>query len=186
MPENLVCNEDVFDVIDVNNETDAGQRNYVCGWVLTKCLKSIVKGCKNCKHDLLDNKNDNKRNSFIKAKEYASKKWLCYPNKETENCFHEIQKMTVSFLKKNVPKKYIKKNITVFVDLLVKFPFNCPTHKEALKKFFINKALNVLIYSWCRSVNRILCGRLRYDGDDVTKIAAQQYYNKHKHYKNKK
>ncbi|KAL0851280.1 hypothetical protein ABMA28_007113 [Loxostege sticticalis] len=46
--------------------------------------------------------------------------------------------------------------------------------------------INVTVYSWCRSINRILCGKIAYDGDDETKIYAQMYYNKHKHNKNKK
>ncbi|CAH2108815.1 unnamed protein product [Euphydryas editha] len=46
--------------------------------------------------------------------------------------------------------------------------------------------IKLLIYSWCRSVNRILAGRITYDGEDETKLAAKLYYEKHKHNKNKK
>ncbi|CAH2100873.1 unnamed protein product [Euphydryas editha] len=74
---------------DQQHEIDAGQSNYVCGWVLTKCLKNVVKGCKNCKSTLLDN-TSNTNNSFIKAKEYQKKKWLCYPSQETENLFNPL------------------------------------------------------------------------------------------------
>ncbi|XP_060807395.1 uncharacterized protein LOC106135789 [Amyelois transitella] len=183
---NVFCNEDIFDVVDFNNEIDAGQRNYVCGWVLTKCLKNVAKGCKQCKEDLLDNKNDNESNAFIKAKEYANKKWLCYPNKYTEHCFHEIQNIIISFLKKDAPKTNVKKNICAFINLLVNFPFKCQRHNEVLKEYFTNITLNVVLHSWCRSVNRILSGKIKYEGEDEIKTAAQLYYDKHKHYKNKK
>jgi hypothetical protein len=29
-----------------------GQGSYVCGWVLKKCLKMIVKSCQHCRNDL--------------------------------------------------------------------------------------------------------------------------------------
>ncbi|KAL0822538.1 hypothetical protein ABMA28_004585 [Loxostege sticticalis] len=48
------------------------------------------------------------------------------------------------------------------------------------------KAINILLHSWCRSINRILSGKIVYHGDDFTKNAAQRYYNKHRHYRNKK
>lgn len=35
-------------------QNDAGQRNYVCGWVLTKCLKNICKSCLQCRQTLLE------------------------------------------------------------------------------------------------------------------------------------
>lgn len=165
-------------------ETDAGQRNYVCGWVLTKCLKKIVKSCKKCRQNLID-KGDQNRSAFIKAKEYSNKRWLCYPSEELENSFHDLQKIIVAFLK-SLPDKKIKENIILTADVMVDFPFNCITHKEELKKYFMNTTINVILYSWCRSVNRILSGKLTYNGDDEFKIAAQEYYAKHKHYKNKK
>ncbi|KAL0840685.1 hypothetical protein ABMA28_015879 [Loxostege sticticalis] len=61
------------------------------------------------------------------------------------------------------------------------------SHKDVLNNYFINTTFNILIYSWCRNVNRILSGKLKYDGDDdETKLAAHNYYKKHKNYKNRK
>lgn len=74
----------------------------------------------------------------------------------------------------------------MFNDIFVNYPFNCNQHKIQLRQYFENLIINVLICSWCRSINRILCGKLTYDGDDETKIAAQLYFNKHKHNKIKK
>ncbi|CAG4972030.1 unnamed protein product [Colias eurytheme] len=173
-------------VLNVSRESDAGQRNYVCGWVLSKCLKNIVKNCKNCRQNLIDHGDNHGRNKFIRAKEYANKKWLCYPSEELENSFHDLQNIATGYLKNNVPKQNIKRNIKLLADVMVEYPFNCTTHIEKLKEYFINVTLNVLLYSWCRSINRILSGKLNYVGDDETKIAAQKYYEKHKHYKNKK
>lgn len=167
-------------------QADAGQRNYVCGWVLTKCLQHVVKSCKYCRQNILDTNNENRSNSFIKAKEYDKKKWLCYPNEALQNCFHDIQNIIESFLRKDVPKHDVRKTINAVADVLVDYPFNCTTHREKLKEYFTEMTIIVMLHSWCRSINRILAGKLTYDGEDITKIAAQAYYERHKHYKNKK
>lgn len=81
---------------------DVGQSNYVCGWVLTKCLQSVVKNCKVCKASLIATKDD-KNNSYIKLREYnINKKWLCYPSDELTKCFQNIQSIVTSTLSKNV------------------------------------------------------------------------------------
>ncbi|XP_072947212.1 uncharacterized protein [Epargyreus clarus] len=168
-------------------ENDSGQRNYVCGWVLTKCLKHIVKGCQQCKNSLLDINNNNLNNDFIKRKEYKQKSWLCYPSKEIQNCFQDLQNITESFLiQKDIQKKNIQKNIIAFANLLVNFPSKCSEHKIQLQEYFMSNTCNILLYSWCRSVNRILSGKIKYNGNDETKIVAQSYYDKHKNNKNKK
>lgn len=73
----------------------------------------------------------------------------------------------------------------MFEDVLVDFPFDCSTHKKELKECFQNLTIKILIYSWCRSINRILNGKLIYEGDDELKTYAQIiYYNKHiRHFK---
>lgn len=93
------------DVLVPHIESDIGQRNYVCGWVLTKCLKKVIKGCATCKKDLLSNE-ARKSNELIRAKEYnKNKKWLVYPSIKCEETFKDIQHITVSTLKKNVPEQ---------------------------------------------------------------------------------
>lgn len=78
--------------------------NYVCGWVLRKCLKEVVRGCEICKSALLDNNNSNNtNNAFIRSKEYNGKNWLCYPSQAIEKYFKEVQYMATSFLKNEVP-----------------------------------------------------------------------------------
>lgn len=173
--------------LEQSSEKDAGQINYVCGWVIKKCLTRIVKGCQHCKLNLLDNTSSNTNNTFIKEKEYQNKKWLVYPSKETETFFRDSQNIVCSFLKKNVPKTNLKRTILSFIDMFVDCHFSCPKHKNNLKEMFLNTMVNILVYSWCRSVNRILSGKLiNYEGEDEIKIAAQIYYEKHKNYKNRK
>ncbi|XP_052740676.1 transposable element P transposase isoform X2 [Bicyclus anynana] len=183
---NIPLNENLIN--DFVLEPDVGQRNYVCGWVLTKCLKNIVKSCKSCRNSMLDFKNKNEiNNTFIKAKEYEKKKWLCYPNEAMQNCFHDIQNITNSFLKKDVPINNTKRNIKTVTNLLVNFPIFCSKHGERCKEYITDISICLIINSWCRSINRILSGKITYkESDDDTKIAAQIYYNKHKKYKNKK
>lgn len=70
----------------IDNKAD--QRIYVCGWALTKCLQSVIKGCEVCKSKLQVNSNqqnsgdgnpserntNNKKYRYIKAKEYEKGK----------------------------------------------------------------------------------------------------------------
>ncbi|CAH2086827.1 unnamed protein product [Euphydryas editha] len=172
-------------IFDQHKQIDAGQRNYVCGWVLKKCLENIVKSCKDCRQNLLDS-GTNVNNEFIKRKEYGNKKWLCYPSQELEDCFSELQNITVKYLEKNCPRKNVKENILNLAECIIEYPFDCQIHKEKLKKYFVHQVVNILIYSWCRAINRILSGKISYVGDDETKTAAQLYYNKYKLWKNKK
>lgn len=63
----------------------------MCGWVLTKCLKYVVKNCKICRSAWIGNK-DSQQNTYIRAKEYEkSKKWLCYPTYQLDKSFQEVQ-----------------------------------------------------------------------------------------------
>lgn len=71
----------------------------------------------------------------------------------------------------------------MFTEIFIMYPFECNKHKDILKQYFEDTAINVIIYSWCRSINRILAGKLIYAGEDEVKTAAQLYYNKHKHFK---
>lgn len=73
----------------------------------------------------------------------------------------------------------------MFTDIFVDYPFNCDKHKIMLKNYFENTVIHVLVYSWCRSINRILSGKITYHGEDEIKTAAQAYKNKHRHGINK-
>lgn len=180
--QEITINEELLLDTNVQPMQGAGQRGYVCGWVITKCLKHVSKSCKKCKKDFLDTKNI-ESNGLIRAKEFKyDKKWLIYPSIEVTNLFAEIQKITESILKNNVPIINLRNNIIMFVDMFVTFPFQCEKHKTMLKNFFVSKTVNVLIYSWCRIINKILSGKMKYDGDDEMKKYAHEYYNKRKKY----
>lgn len=96
---------------------DHGQKNYVCGWVLTKCLKKM-KACKTCKQTLLGDKNDY-NNDYISRKEYyKNKKWLCYPSGALMSSFNQIQNIVITYLKTSeVPKKNLKKSLKIYIDV---------------------------------------------------------------------
>ncbi|CAH2085876.1 unnamed protein product [Euphydryas editha] len=73
-----------IETIEFNNEVirsveecdgDSDQRNYECGWVLKKCLKSIVKTCRNCRSKIIEIKNN--EDTLTRAREYAKgKQWF--------------------------------------------------------------------------------------------------------------
>jgi hypothetical protein len=159
----------------------ADQRTYVCGWALTKCLQKVVRGCEECKSKLLGN-STNEKYRYTRAREYEkNKQWLSYPSDYLVACFHEIQKTTIAFLNSKCYKKNIKERIIAFAEMFIDFSFmDCIIHRYRLKDCFLNSVINIIIYSWCRTVNRILDGKLNYEGDDVVKQAAQIYYNTHK------
>lgn len=85
-----------------------------------------------------------------------------------------------------MPKENLSKTIKMFCDIFVTYPFDCIDHKEKLTHYFEDSVINVIIYSWCRSINRILSGKLTYEGDDEMKVLAQKYFNKNRHKKIKK
>lgn len=99
-------------------------------------------------------------NAFIKAKEYENKKWLCYPSEELKHYFREIQSISTNILKSRIDPKNIKTNdYTTVLN-------NCPQHKHELKSYFQESTINIIFYSCCRSINRILSGKLKYQGED--------------------
>lgn len=48
----IVLNEEIMNPQNYTG-IDAGQGNYVCGWVLDKCLKNVIKTCKHCRMESL-------------------------------------------------------------------------------------------------------------------------------------
>lgn len=184
--QNIVIDQPLEVMQNTRNISDQGadQRTYVCGWALSKCLQKVIKGCKKCKSKLLGN-SDNDMYKYIKAKEYTkNKKWLCYPSDCLVACFQEIQETTVAFLNNECFKIHIKERIKTFINLFIDFQFiDCNSHKDKFQECFVDTSINIIIYSWCRSVNRILDGKLTYDGEDITKLAAQAYCTKHKTHK---
>lgn len=181
----IVLNEEL---LNYGTETieGIGQKSYVCGWVLKKC-SNIIRNCQNCKKILFASEHI-PAHGFIREKEYFNKKWLCYPSLNSIKCFEEISNVTVNFLKKNFTSKKVKENIKILIDVFVNSHniFECNDHKNDLRNMFEDLIIKVTLYSWCRSINRILSGKITYDGDDETKMYAQVYFNKHRHNKNKK
>lgn len=156
------------------------QRNYVCGWALTKVLKA-VKGCKKCKLSLCGSKNE-PENDFIKLKEYnKNKTWLVYPSQNLTISFSQIQTVVSNFLTHDVHLPGLKERIKSLVEIVTDFSYhNCNEHREIFIKYFTEVSVNLLVYSWCKNVNRILSGKCNYNGEDQIKLAALSYFIKHK------
>lgn len=164
------------------NEDGILQRNYVAGFVLTKILQNIVKGCTQCKESLCGDPNS-KDNAYIRCKEYKKNKTsLVYPSKDLAECFQEIQETAINVLKSHPHEHGIKRNIIDLALIFINFDFiSCPVHQARIINFLICLVIKVIVHSWCRSVNRILQGKLTYDGeDDFIKREAAVYYSKHK------
>lgn len=62
---------------------------------------------------------------------------------------------------------------------IVDFPCSCDIHYQTLREYFVNVTILVLIYSWCKKINRILAGKVQYVGEDDIEKTAHLYYNKH-------
>lgn len=113
---------------------------------------------------------------YIRLKEYTkNKKWLCYPSACLVACFQEIQDATVAFLQSECFKVNLKQRIKMFIEVFIEFNFiDCQIHRTRLIECFVDTSINIIIYSWCRSVNRILEGKLTYDGR-ISKKISQSY-----------
>lgn len=90
-------------------------------------------------------------------KEYENKQWLIYLSQKINNYFRELQNITATVLRENVDVyENIRQNIKSFNELLNNASvFACKNHKEKLRKHFDESTKNLLIHSWCRTINRI-------------------------------
>lgn len=89
-------------------------------------------------------------------------------------------KETISFLKNNSVKASLRSKIKLIINTINNnFPSVYDRHTIILQEYFLNTTINLLINSSCRDINRILSGKVLYDGYDEMKKAAQVYFNKH-------
>lgn len=181
--QHIMLNIPLAEISDVDNDDEKGvlQRNYVAGFVLSKTLQKIVKECENCRNSLCGDPKSNE-NEFIRHKEYDHHKTnLVYPSVELSKCFNEIQKTTIGYLKSQPNEPNLMHNIKDLALIFTSFNFiNCNIHKTQVTHFIIFSVIKIIIHSWCRSVNRILQGKIDYEGDDFIKKEALAYFTKHK------
>lgn len=140
---------------------DWEQRHYVCDLYLSKFLKRVEKSCLNCRKTLFSKGSD---------------KW---PSQDLAKCFFDIHLLIEEMLKENLFRHKVKDKVKSVAAIYVQYPFDCEVHRNGLKSHFLDTTINIALYCWCRSVNRILAGKYIYEGDDKFKTAAQYYHYRH-------
>lgn len=128
---------------------------YVSGYIVKKMKKSVGE-CSNCMANLED-VNNNCDNEFIQDKEYKNGA-LTIPNYNFNYIVGRCIALTNYILPKichrnNLTKilsEYLKKNIPLQI-------INCKEHK--IVDQFLKIITKLLVFHWCKEVNKILCGR---------------------------
>lgn len=158
-------------------------RSYVAGWVVKKVLSiTKFKNCIACKESLLSN--DTSHTEYIQLinPEYVKEKQsLTYPSM----CFlKDIFIEADSVLNENISSLCFRRNVSVLLRERVYEKLNsnfvkCIEHKEELKHAVIQVIIKLFLYTFYKSVNRILSGRdTRYVASNTIFKQAIVHYEK--------
>lgn len=163
--------------VSIQSQSDA----YVTGYI----LKKLKISCEICKTSLFCKVDNEDIHNVIKAREYGH---LHYPNVKICQLFSEIKKLVNELLPNNCSKKGIKTLICsqIYDSLGNSFSsiLTCKDHN--IIKIFVNRSVKILIFSWCREVNRILTGKqTNIDRSDKIKQLAKLRHRKFSKYKGK-
>lgn len=152
-------------------------KKYVSGYIVKKCKSKIFKKCSVCNVDFIRSVID--IDSFNYDIDYT-KKSLFHPSEKLINLMNDVYFVIVACLRQFPQSKYLKRRISLYLDCACDFSvISCIDHKDDLTDYIKKMSMNVLIYSWCNGVNRILNGKyLKYDRRDDVKKQAFQYYIK--------
>lgn len=83
--------------------------------------------------------------------------------------------MVSNFLTHDVHVPGVKERIKSLVEIISDSSYiDCEKHRQIVIKYFTDISSNLLLYSWCKSVNRILSGKYNYEGEDQIKLAAYE------------
>lgn len=165
-------------------------RLYVAGWVVKKVLSmKKFKNCITCKESLLRNNISLKEYIQLINAEYVAKEKpsLTYPSMcFLKDAFIEID----SLLNENISSLCFRRNVPVLLrervydKLNLKF-IKCIEHRKELKHTVVQVIIKLFLYTFCKTVNRILSGRdTRYVAyrNSIFKQAIEYYKKKQKRF----
>lgn len=140
------------------------------------------KNCITCKESLLSTDTSDKEYIQIINAEYVKEKpSLTYPSMcFLKDIFFEVD----SILNENISSVCFRKNVSVLLRERVYEKLNsnfvkCIEHKEELKLAVIQVIIKFFLYTFCKTVNRILSGRdTRYVATNIIFKQAIEHYNK--------
>ncbi|CAH2105412.1 unnamed protein product [Euphydryas editha] len=157
-------------------------KKYVAGYIIKKCKTNIFKNCRKCKNDFINNEVG--VNSFIYEIDYT-KKSLFHPSKNIVNLLDEMYYMIVACLREAPESDCPIEKMRFFIDCNCNYNvISCEKHKSSLIYYISYLAINIIIHSWCKNVNRILDGKITsFDENNPIKVQAFDYCKTHKHKK---
>lgn len=158
-----------------NIQVKAGLQ-YCSGYFVKKAKGKIFKKCSKCNENLID-KNECE---YIRYREFQKKRWLCNPTINFVSNISQMQDVIRSVLLKNIEIKFLKEIIKTLVLITVDFSFiKCNKHKEKLIDFLICIVTRFFTHSYCKNINKILCGSRNFDDEeDILQLKAKKYFDK--------
>lgn len=176
--EHITNHEIIVGLENKNDPRVKAELEYVAGYVLRNTKKNIFKNCEECRKSFY---NENKDNTYIKAREHMFyKKCLTYPSHDFIKRFSDMQDLITHIIKSDSTKPQIKTYIKTVLHVILEFNFvKCSVHKKECIEYIFDLACNFFLCNWCREVNKILSGRRNdYDVLDVVQKMAHDYNTK--------
>lgn len=158
-----------------NDPTIMAPLEYVNGYFLKKLKSKIFKGCHICSSKLMAP--EGHESKYIKFREYAGRRWLCYPSNDFNKLLIDIKHIIYEILKKNIYKKLLKECLKTTVLAIADFNvFNdCQEHRKKNIDFIINILIRFMIYNSCKNINKIMTGKIKiYDVNDQFQLKANK------------
>lgn len=179
------CSFDYADIINLNfieigdKEKDPkkiGPLQYISGYFLKLAKTKIFKVCPRCKSDLMTTDEI----EYIKYREYAGRRWLCYPSSALIRCISNMQDIINSILTNHLEVNCLNEIIKTSMIILIDFSFiRCHLHSQDLINYLIKIVNRCLIFSYCKNINKIITGRTQIDDhDDKFQVKAKKYHTK--------
>lgn len=176
------CSMDIEKIFEINTtpirekENDPrviGPLQYLSGFILKK-VKKVFKSCSSCADCLSTEENI----EYLNYREYAGRRWLCYPSQDFVKIISNVQDILNVILKENIQKKNIREMMKTAIIILADFNFiTCQNHKEKNIEVIINIMIKVIGHNYCKNINKILAGKKQVDDDeDEIQIKAKKFF----------
>lgn len=179
----ITCNKIMHNISSCRNS-----QVYVAGWIAKKTLSlKQFKNCSACKRSLLTTDTTCEVYRQLVHREYVQEKpSLTYPNM---SFLQEAFIKADSILNENISAICFRRNVSALLRARLNETLNldfikCNEHNKELKRSVIQKIVKLFLYTFCKTINKILSGRdTRYIAKNfIFKQAIEHYKKKKKRY----
>lgn len=158
--ENVTIYKDISLINEATllNPLNKAALGYISGFVAKKLIKNVT--CNFCKqHIFKKSASPSEYTILISAKEFhMAKRSLTYCNDYFVSCIYKCFNIAKLIIGNYNVKLDLKKTITYYVKKVVPFSFVCD-HRETLISLIINYIVDLCIFTFCKRVNAVLCGK---------------------------